>query len=727
MKRAKTQATHDFNFLELLNYLYSHRLIVVLAPIAFSAVVGLITFFIRKPIYLSQSIITVELETSNQFGMNKIESMFAESDVKNKLTILQHFLSSVQFRTALLAKVDQSPDTQMLEPENAQHKRHKVLKAYLNRTRAMSDDDRSSALMRMVSSKIEEKKGFMILEGKAPSPILAWAVTDLVKETLLDQNLERNLEKIRLIKTFLIKQELETKVRLDEFEKQLSKLRSKAGILGPDEVANRIDMVRFDTRAKLSQAEGEYEAYSQMHEDLVREADTLKANMANPSGPSYFYIVQLQKKLELLNYQQALILQKRSIASQVDRVDMSPEIKDTSEELRSALKATPNLTTKAPWEYLEILERQIKEVDQKRDASDKERLVMRRKVAENDRELKSVPEVLRRMGELLRTIKQETLIYTDIQQRLQDARLKEAGKANDLKVVSDPEFAESPVGLSVKMKYLMGAVLGLIFSLFVLFIRYLLLPPIRNRQDLENFDLTVLGEVPWIRHQNFTANLGSVIIRDLPDDRMATPIRQLTFSIITHLAKLAKDAKAHKTMAFLSAHSGEGKSFTAANVAYSLALSGRTVLVIDMDLDKCDIERLLTPKDKTVTKVDLTLGQFPIHLTHVTPNLTLLAPESTAQIRDQLEVFWEKVVVPLSKDYDIVIVDTPNLDVYVEPLIISQLSDVVVFVAHQRWTLLDEFRRSYEKVDTIVRGQKFAVINFSYDEVGSLKNYQRTG
>jgi hypothetical protein len=50
------------------------------------------------------------------------------------------------------------------------------------------------------------------------------------------------------------------------------------------------------------------------------------------------------------------------------------------------------------------------------------------------------------------------------------------------------------------------------------------------------------------------------------------------------------------------------------------------------------------------------------------------------------------------------------------------MTDLVIFLAHQRWTLLDEFRKAFEKVNVVVPGEKFAVINFSYDELRTLKN-----
>jgi uncharacterized protein involved in exopolysaccharide biosynthesis/Mrp family chromosome partitioning ATPase len=752
MKEPRKLPTHDFNILELLNYLYSHRLALMIPPIAFAAIVGLMTFFVRKPLYLSTATLTFEQQQTGSLNRSELEamSMFgSNNDIRDKITRIEHFIVSVKYRYGLLERIDGLKPADMARLNEDGKRRYAVIKSYLGSVDPSDREKRAGKIFRHIRVKGDEKRGVLLLEATAPNPTLAWAIADLAKETLVDQNLERGLERVRLIKDFLVSQNDEIKNTLTELEQKLSNLRSQARIFTIDDAAARIDNSRFDTQARLSQSEGEFEAYKQMVADVTKEIMEFKKHMADPKGASYFYIVQLQKKLELLSYRKSLLEQQRKLAADGadgrpgdgsgrhgegggrqsygenrqasgERRQVTGEIEQTSTELQTALKSNQQLLTKAPWEVLELLEQQLIEVEQKRDHALKETSILRKKYAESEKDLKGIPEVFRQMGELQRQIKISSTVYSDIQQRLQDARVKEAGKANDIQVLSDPEMPDAPIGLGVKMRYIFSFLIGLGLSILVFFVRYLTLPPIRNRQDLEAFDLTVIGEIPQINEIKTNEKSKKLIIRDLPSAKVATPLRQMTLSLITQIEKLKKAGKPHKTISFLSGNSGEGKTFIAGNVAYTLALSGRRILIVDMDLEKCDIDKMFsgfTPDtDEEIG------GEFCYQFTKVNANLHLISPKEPSRIRDRLESFWEKVVAPKEDDYDIILVDTPNLTDFVEPLIIAKSAHMLIFVTNQRWTLLDEFRKAFEKVNVVVPDQKLAVINFSYDELRTLKN-----
>lgn len=153
-----------------------------------------------------------------------------------------------------------------------------------------------------------------------------------------------------------------------------------------------------------------------------------------------------------------------------------------------------------------------------------------------------------------------------------------------------------------------------------------------------------------------------------------------------------------KKLCITSATAGEGKSITMLNLAISIAQSGQKVILIDADLRRPAMARLLVEKAApglSNVLAGLSTIQESIR-TEVYPNLDILfsgdVPPNPSEILGSAEM--EKLITDLSKRYDYVLVDTPPVGVVSDASLVASLVDGVLLLVRQNHTKKDEVKRA---------------------------------
>lgn len=157
-----------------------------------------------------------------------------------------------------------------------------------------------------------------------------------------------------------------------------------------------------------------------------------------------------------------------------------------------------------------------------------------------------------------------------------------------------------------------------------------------------------------------------------------------------------------KKFCITSAAAGEGKSITLLNLAISIAEDGHKVLLIDADLRRPALARLLVEK-ATPGLSNLLADQAAVEeciRKEMYKNLDVLfsgeIPPNPSELlgSDRMQEFIEQ----MSMEYDYILVDTPPVNLVSDACVVANLLDGVLLLARQGSSRKDAVKQSVEKL-----------------------------
>jgi capsular exopolysaccharide synthesis family protein len=227
--------------------------------------------------------------------------------------------------------------------------------------------------------------------------------------------------------------------------------------------------------------------------------------------------------------------------------------------------------------------------------------------------------------------------------------------------------------------YTIATLSGLCISLVLIFGLRLLHPYIHDRETLEELtDTCIIGTVSSC--PNETMNM-QFPIASLTNSK--TGFAESIRSLRTHLAFLSTE-KQSKIICITSEISGEGKSLISVNLAGTLSLLEKKVIIVATDLRKSKIHPLFQTgsnnglSDYLAGTVNIEEVIFPTAF----KNLFFLASGSIPPNPGEL-LFSERMKLllhALEKEYDFIILDTAPIGLVSDAIPLTKLSDINLFV-----------------------------------------------
>lgn len=284
-------------------------------------------------------------------------------------------------------------------------------------------------------------------------------------------------------------------------------------------------------------------------------------------------------------------------------------------------------------------------------------------------------------------------LYLMLLQKREENSISLAATADKGKLIDDPQYAGkvSPRG-SIIM--LLALVLGFLIPGGILYIINFLKFRIEGHDDVEKLtklpilaDIAVAGEG--------TKTKGDIVVHENKNNQMEEVFRSLR----TNLQFIM--SKDQKVILFTSSLSGEGKTFTAANLAVSFALLDKKVVLVGLDIRKPRLAELFEIKDHHHGITNLLSMANPtaedvekqILNSNVNDNLDILMagpipPNPTELIaRPTLEM----VIDTLKEKYDYVLIDSAPVGLVTDTLQIGRVADATIVLCRADYTPKDSF------------------------------------
>ncbi len=230
--------------------------------------------------------------------------------------------------------------------------------------------------------------------------------------------------------------------------------------------------------------------------------------------------------------------------------------------------------------------------------------------------------------------------------------------------------------LNLSLGLIGGLGLGLAVAFFVAYID----DRVKSSFDIESIvGLPLIGIIPQIGKMD---RVDKAQVVDNHNDRR---VAEAFFALHAGL-QLKNESKNAQCFMITSTMPGEGKSFTSTNLALTFASHGERTILVDCDLRKPNVHKLLGLENLKGV-IDYCSGTQPLDeviVKKVRPNLDVLAAGGRAKSPTQVlnSKAYEVLISELRKRYDRVIVDTPPLASVTDALIVLPLMDASLFTIY---------------------------------------------
>lgn len=353
----------------------------------------------------------------------------------------------------------------------------------------------------------------------------------------------------------------------------------------------------------------------------------------------------------------------------------------------------------------------------------------------------SSPEQERVLNQIGRQQEVKSGLYLMLLQKREENSISLAATADKGKLIDDPvSFGQISPKKSIIL--LIALVIGLAIPAIVLFLINFFRYKIEGHEDVARLTtLPIIGDVAIASETAKTK--ADIVVHENQNNVMEEVFR----SIRSNIQFMLKEDQ--KVIMFTSTTSGEGKTFTAANLAVSFALLGKKVLVMGLDIRKPRLTNLFELKDKNIGITNLLVHDNPTHEdicanilnSGVNRNLDIMPagpiPPNPAELvsRESLD----NIFATLRKEYDYIIVDTAPVGLVTDTLMIARVADLTVYMCRADYTPKSSFefinslsaQKKLPQVSIVINGidmsKKKYGYYYGYGKYGKYGRYGKSG
>ena len=286
-------------------------------------------------------------------------------------------------------------------------------------------------------------------------------------------------------------------------------------------------------------------------------------------------------------------------------------------------------------------------------------------------------------------------LYLFLLQKREENELSQAFTAYNTRLITPPTGSTNPTSPAKMQILLIAFVLGLAIPMGVFFIIISGNTKLRGKKDLDNMSVPYIGEIPMYdgkkrsikrilpdiaRRRGGKTEDVSIVVKEGNRD-----VVNEAFRVVRTNLEFMAGASLHHVYMTTSFNPGSGKTFITANMAMSLAIRGRKVLVIDGDLRRATASRLVqspsiglsdwlgereTDMEKILIRTDIHENLWIMPVGTIPPNPTELLQSGRLK----------QLIDTLKDRFDCIFIDCPPINIVADTQIIGKVADRTVFI-----------------------------------------------
>lgn len=361
----------------------------------------------------------------------------------------------------------------------------------------------------------------------------------------------------------------------------------------------------------------------------------------------------------LISNLQGLLVQKQNLLGEVTASSEASKSLDRKIEIQK-----------------EVLFATISSLVVKLDARRKE---VSRRVEEIQSKYLNVPANELEYARLQRVLSIDEKFFTLLMEKRTEYSISEAGFVPQHTILDKAVVSSIPISPNKKIILATGILLGIVISLLLLILKYVFKNTISSIDEINRYahsSASFLGNIPIYSNE---IPVSQLVIDKEPKSVIAEAFR----SVRSNLQFISNDEN-KKIIAITSTISGEGKTFCAINLAGIIALSGKKVVIIDLDMRRPKIHIGFGVKNTcgmSTLLINRNTIEECIHHSEL-ENLDFITsgpiPPNPAELIISGEL--EKVIEKLKKSYDYIMIDNPPIGLVSDAMETLKKADYPIYV-----------------------------------------------
>lgn len=346
---------------------------------------------------------------------------------------------------------------------------------------------------------------------------------------------------------------------------------------------------------------------------------------------------------------------------------------------------------------------------------------LKREIAKEETLVKDLPTTQQEVIKLQQEVKINNELYTSILNNIQQLRVVRAGEIGNVRIVDKACIRAKPIKPRRKIILLGGMLGGFLLGCGLIFLQRMMYGNgVTSASEIEReTNVSVFSKIAKTRMDNIPSYrerlfcLAAVAPENLSVEQLRLLRSALEFSFL--------DA-GNKVLLVSGISPGAGKSFVSMNLAYLFAMMGKKVLLVDADLRKSRLSEkkaaglsdILCGKSNLEDVVDKVCdGAFeflPIGKRNNNPN-ELLSSKN-----------FEEFIKHSKESYDVVLVDTPPINLVADAQSIARYVDFALLVLRYRMDSIENIKEALAALDIAGVQKRAFVLNQCYND-GSFQSY----
>ena len=339
-----------------------------------------------------------------------------------------------------------------------------------------------------------------------------------------------------------------------------------------------------------------------------------------------------------------------------------------------------------------------------------------RNIAQSEENMASFPAAERSINNTKREYPLLQGIYLYLYQRGVENDISQYAASNKSKVVVAPYSLDQPIKPIKKNVYAMMVLLGLLLPGSIIVSRVMLNNKVINEKDIES-----ITTIPIIGAIARTPNGQKKQIVVGPHIRTGVAEQ---FRLIRANLEFMSASGTKKVYLVTSSMSGEGKTFVSLNLGITMTLAKKRVVIMEFDLRKPKLSSYLGLHNEGgisgylagISGIEKVIKASGVHENLFIANCGAIPPNP-----GELLVLpnTQQLIEELQEMFDIIIMDTAPIGLVSDALILSQYSDINMFIVRQSYTIKEQIRL----FDSLYKERKIRNAAMIFNGVEYLKKY----